>query len=97
MVEFENVLYSRDLKMVLIFLVTKVFKILMPVWRHVSLRWLFKMAGKVDVDEEDKIIGFLTLMLFHFLRFGDIKIRIEIENQYIVLIFDETFRGVMIF
>ena len=55
------------------------------------------MASKVVVDEEDKIIEFLTLMLFHFLRFGDVKIRIEIENQYIVLIFDETFRGVMIF
>ena len=58
---------------------------------------LFKMAGKVVVDEGDKIIEFLTLILFHFLRFGDIKIPIEIENQYIVLILDETFRGVMIF
>ena len=55
------------------------------------------MAGKVVLDEEDKIIEFLTLMLFRFLRFGDIKIRIEIENQYIVLILDETFRDVMIF
>ena len=58
---------------------------------------LFKMAGKVVVDEEDKIIEFLTLILFHFLTFGEIKIPIEIENQYIVLILDDTFRGVMIF
>ena len=71
--------------------------VLMPVWRHVSLRWLFEMAGKVVVDEEDKIIEFLTLILFHFLRFGDIKIPIETENQYNVLILNETFRGVMIF
>ena len=55
------------------------------------------MAGKVVVDEEDKIIEFLTLILFDFLRFGDIKIPIEIENQYIVLILDETFRGVIFF
>lgn len=55
------------------------------------------MAGKVVVDEEDKIIEFLTLILFHFLRFGDIKIPIETENQYNVLILNETFRGVMIF
>ena len=55
------------------------------------------MAGKVVVDEEDKIIEFLTLILFHFLRFGDVKIPIERKNQYIVLILDETFRGVMIF
>ena len=71
--------------------------VLMPVGRHVSLRWLFKMAGKVVVDEEDKIIEFLTLILFHFVRFGDIKIPIETENQYNVLILNETFRGVMIF
>ena len=44
------------------------------------------MASKVVVDEEDKIIEFLTLILFHCLRFGDIKIPIEIKNQYIVLI-----------
>ena len=49
------------------------------------------------VDEEDKIIEFLTLILFHFLRFGDVKIPIETENQYNVLILNETFRGVMIF
>ena len=49
------------------------------------------MAGKVVVDEEDKIIEFLTLIMFHF------KIPIEIENQYLVLILDETFRGVMMF
>ena len=55
------------------------------------------MAGKVVVDEEDKIIEFLTLMLFHFLRFGDIKILVETGNQYIVLILNETLRGVMIF
>ena len=55
------------------------------------------MAGKVVVDEEDKIIEFLTLILIRFLRFGDIKIPIEIENRFIVLILDETFRGVMIF
>ena len=55
------------------------------------------MAGKVVVDEEDKIIEFLTLILFHFLRFGDVKIPIETENQYNVLILNETFRGVMIF
>ena len=55
------------------------------------------MVGKVVVDEEDKRIEFQTLVLSHFLRFGDIKIPIEIENQYIVLILDETFRGVMIF
>ena len=55
------------------------------------------MAGKVVVDEGEKIIEFLTLILFHFLRFGEIKIPIEIENQYIVLILDDTFRGVMIF
>ena len=55
------------------------------------------MAGKVVVDEEDKIIEFLTLILFHFLRFGEIRIPIETENQYIVLILDDTFRGVMIF
>ena len=53
------------------------------------------MAGKVVVDEEDKIIEFLTLILFDFLRFGDIKIPTEIEHQYIVLILDETFRGVI--
>ena len=57
----------------------------------------FQNGGKVVVGEEDEIIKFLTLILFHFLRFGDIKIPIEIENQYIVLILDETFRGVMIF
>ena len=56
---------------------------------------VLKMAGKVVVDEEDKIIEFLTLILFDFLRFGDIKIPTEIENQYIVLILDETFRGVI--
>ena len=44
------------------------------------------MAGKVVVDEEDKIIEFLTFILFHFVRFGDIKIPIETENQYNVLI-----------
>ena len=55
------------------------------------------MGSKVVVDEEDKIIEFLTLILFHFLRFGDIKIPIEIDNQHIVLILDETFRGVIIF
>ena len=55
------------------------------------------MAGKVVVDEEDKITEFLTLILFHFLRFGDVKIPIETENQYNVLILNETFRGVMIF
>ena len=49
------------------------------------------MAGKVVVDEEDKIIEFLTLIMFHF------KIPTEIENQYLVLILDETFRGVMMF
>ena len=57
----------------------------------------FQNGGKVFVDEEDEIIEFLTRILFHFPRFGDIKIPIEIENQYIVLILDETFRGVMIF
>ena len=55
------------------------------------------MVGKVVVDEEDKITEFLTLILFHFLRFGDVKIPIETENRYIVLILNETFRGVMIF
>ena len=55
------------------------------------------MAGKVVVDEEDKIIEFLTLILFHFVRFGDIKIPIETENPYNVLISNETLRGVMIF
>ena len=55
------------------------------------------MAGKVVVDEEDKIMEFLTLILIRILRFGDIKIPIEIENRFIVLILDETFRGVMIF
>ena len=54
-------------------------------------------GGIVVVDEEDKIIEFLTLILLHFLRFGDIKIPIETENRYIVLILNETFRGVMIF
>ena len=55
------------------------------------------MAGKVVVDEEDKIIESLTLILCHFPRFGDIKIPVETENQYNVLILDETFRDVMIF
>ena len=55
------------------------------------------MAGIVVVDEEDKIIEFLTLILLHFLMFGDIKIPIETENRYIVLILNETFGGVMIF
>ena len=57
----------------------------------------FQNGGIVVVDEEDKIIEFLTLILLHFLRFGDIKIPIETENQYNVLILNETFRGVMIF
>ena len=55
------------------------------------------MAGIVVADEEDKIIEFLTLIVLHFLRFGDIKIPIETENRYIVLILNETFGGVMIF
>ena len=52
------------------------------------------MTGKVIVDEEDTIIEFLTLILFNFLRFGDIQIPVEIETHYIVLILDETFRRV---
>ena len=40
----------------------------------------FVMASKVFIEEMDKTFEFITEILFRFLRFGDFKIPIVIEN-----------------
>ena len=40
----------------------------------------FKMASKVFIEETDKNFNFVTEILFRFLRFGDFKVSIVIEN-----------------
>lgn len=47
------------------------------------------------VEETDKNLGFLTHILFQFLRLDDVKIPIVIDNQYLVLFSNETSNGVM--
>ena len=40
----------------------------------------FKMANKVFIEETDKNFDFITEILFRFLRFGDFKVPIVIDN-----------------
>ena len=40
----------------------------------------FKMASKVFIEETDKYFDFITEILFRFLRVGDFKVSIVIEN-----------------
>ena len=40
----------------------------------------FKRASKVFTEETDKIFDFITEILVRFLRFGDFKVPIVIEN-----------------
>ena len=49
------------------------------------------------VEKADKNLGFLTHILFHFLRLDDVRIPIVIDNQYLVLFSNETSNGVMNF
>ena len=49
------------------------------------------------VEKADKNLGFLTHILFQFLRLDDVKIPIVIDNQYLVLFSNETSSGVMNF
>ena len=42
-------------------------------------------------------MGFLTHILFQFLRLDDVKIPVVIDNQYLVLFSNETSSGVMNF
>ena len=46
----------------------------------------FKMASKVFIEETDKNFEFITEILwFRFLRSGDLKIPVDVENQTLVL------------
>ena len=40
----------------------------------------FKMASKVLIEETDKNLDFTTEILLQFLRFGDFKVSIVLEN-----------------
>ena len=41
---------------------------------------IFKMARKVFIEETDKKFDFITKILFRFLRFGDLKVSMVLEN-----------------
>ena len=41
----------------------------------------FKMARKVFIEETDKKFDFITKILFRFLRFGDLKVSMVLENE----------------
>ena len=57
----------------------------------------FKMVSKVLIKENDKNFEFITEILFRLLGFGDITIPIVVENQTLVLFWNETSSGVMNF
>ena len=57
----------------------------------------FKMSSKVFIEETDKNVPFIAEILFRFLGFVDLKIPIIIENQTLVLFWNETSSGVMNF
>ena len=54
----------------------------------------FKMASKMFIVEMDKNFEFIKEILFRFLGFVDITIPIVIENQTLVLFWNETISGV---
>ena len=57
----------------------------------------FKMASKVFIEETNKNFELITEILFRFLGFRDFKIPVVIENQSLVLFWNETSTGVMNF
>ena len=50
----------------------------------------FKMVSKVLIKETDKNFEFITEILFRLLGFGHITIPIVVENQTLVLFWNET-------
>ena len=55
----------------------------------------FKMASKVFIEETNKIFELIMEILFRFLGFRDFKIPVVIENQALVLFWNETSTRVM--
>ena len=66
----------------------------LPVWRHVSLRWLSKWQTKCSSKRWMKISNLSPSMLFRFLGSRDFKIAIVIAKQALVLFWSETSSGV---
>ena len=57
----------------------------------------FKMASKVFIEETNKNFELITEILFRFLGFRDFKIPVVIENQSLVLFWNEASTDVMNF
>ena len=57
----------------------------------------FKMASKVFIEETNKNFELITEILCRFLGFRDFKIPVVIENQSLVLFWNETSTGVINF
>ena len=56
---------------------------------------IFKMADKVVVEEAVKNIEFYRKIPIGFLRFGDNKISLVRETQYLVPLLNQTFTSVV--
>ena len=69
----------------------------LPVWRHVSRRWLSKWRTKCSSKRWMKISNLSPSMLFRFLGSRDFKNAIVIEKQTLVLFWNETSSGVVNF
>ena len=57
----------------------------------------FKIASKIFIEETDKNFDFITEILFRFLRFGDFKVFIVIENYTYVIFWNDMSSGVLNF